>query len=438
MQHIPSINESKLLQAEFSKLPTAKDSQGLGAKGLQFFAELESKKHAITVVEIQDLKNKEPKKDALCIAALELYEQAKKSGDDIHQQFIVKQDRHYTTIDFYIKAGGENFQCFVLDAANDSRRWDIIDKLEKLHQQNKEEFPHLQIYLADSPDETPAIQYDEISCPIFALDLALHVEKLDEPYLDGLHSKSKQNEFSPLVRTIPWLTLDFEYIKHAQSFRFIDMYDQSQSEENREKLQKHLDITSEIADTLKGPKMRNFSIDKRFSALSQKALTALEQGFSASSTSIIQNKIAAKDLKSAEKPQKSPVIQPEVLEEQKQVVKQIDRITEQDLEENDQDPNKLIILKMGLREDIESYSNDIREKFSDLLSKLNIEDNPENNLQKNLNLIYQLSEFLTPEVIKQDPSYKTLKTSYIDVLHDLIDTYKDKASESLTPKKSFF
>lgn len=460
-------DDIEILQKGFSSSATLEDKLKMGPQGLHLLIDMESKKNTISLIEIKNPKNEDPTKDEFCIAVADLYKKAKESKEDIRRQFIVIQGYHYTTVDIVIKASGADLQCFVLDAANDPRRWNIIDNLLRSYNSIRRDdnlsqqpisIPILpKIYLAESSDAMPSIQNDEVSCSIFALDIALHLETLNTSYLKDL--KIQKNEFSAEVSNVSWLDLSFEFIKHAQSFRFIEMY--THSKKDQEKLSQHLIHTTKMVDTAKGPKMRNISVEKRWLELSQKALSALEQISISphSSTSIVERKLSEEREFPAplfEEKDNSALVEEKVLfipsaevrdslslfSDQKDKSHEKENtaiVTAEELMDMDEDSPDLARLKMALREDIESYTEEIRKGYPNLLKELKIPDNPTNDLQLNLNLIQTLTIFLKPEKIEQDKelSLKRLKEANIDVINDALRSYKEQLNQFKNPPQIY-
>lgn len=193
-------------------------------------------------------------------------------------QLIVHNGKHYLTID--ILWGKHEKKCLLLDAANDIRMMPASIALA--------DFPFDQIFAAsskiDNKGRSIGLQQDDSSCPIFALDHAFQLSKMD------IYHKLKGENFHENLYTVYWEQLPIQLIWNAQSLRFLDRYlvknnkflTQCELEEYSEYLNKNKQSNS-------AGKVRNVAIDNIFDSLIKSAILFVEHLEENQIISILEN-----------------------------------------------------------------------------------------------------------------------------------------------------
>jgi hypothetical protein len=192
-----------MLSVQAAKLGGGNDSFGLAA--INLLVHLEKQQNPDFNCQVVDIKNfSDSLKEILDCSELA-------AGESKRVQLIVHNRGHYSTVDFKISAN--NHQCIVLDAANDPRMSEIIVHLNK----SKAFYPPpLNQQFAITGNKKFNIQSDYSSCPVFALDHAVQISKMDlYDNLAVIMNKEK---------AIDWLDLPQELIWNAQSKSWVDFY----------------------------------------------------------------------------------------------------------------------------------------------------------------------------------------------------------------------
>lgn len=213
---------------------------------------------------------------------IELIEETPSDMKPLRTQYIIKQDYHYTAIDIYI--GDNEAKCFVLDAAGEPKKQNILDAL--LKDTSGTPLENLIVYDADGGSDLGNIQYDVSSCPLFAMDHALVLarsnpyEILDKSIADHkststeASSTDEKQQYSNHHR-IPWQILPFEYVENAQNKNFINLYKKEHADQLTV-IEAKLSRTTETIIGKKGlPKDMYRAIELKHGAFAKKAIDSL-------------------------------------------------------------------------------------------------------------------------------------------------------------------
>jgi hypothetical protein len=193
----------KVLLQQASKL--GKGNDGFGLAAINLLVHLEQQKNSKLNCRVMDISDF-PQNLEKALDCTDLTE-----GQSKKIQFIVHNRGHYTTVDFKLAANDK--KCIVLDAANDPRMAEIIVHLNK----SKAFYPSPnQLFVATNSKTGFNIQSDFSSCPVFALDHAMQISKMDiYDHLQVISEKEK---------TIDWIDLPVKLVWNAQSATWINKY----------------------------------------------------------------------------------------------------------------------------------------------------------------------------------------------------------------------
>ncbi len=196
LNHLSSTAIQQLLEKQSNHLEV---KGGFGLASMSLLIALEKQKrpdfHCYTV-DILELDNS---LDKLFKGYKELPE-----GVSHRAQVIINNNSHYTTVDFHISREGVKF--ILLDAANEPRAAVVLDKF----MQNEA------IVDGVAVGADRAIQKDAKSCPVFALDQAIQISKID--IFEDLKKLESENF------QVTWLDMPPELVRLAQSPSWIEEY----------------------------------------------------------------------------------------------------------------------------------------------------------------------------------------------------------------------
>ncbi len=146
-------------------------------------------------------------------------------------QVIVRQNEHYTPIDI----DKARRSCFVIDAAGDAKELILRDfvnyspYIDKLCYVAQHEYliPD-ELLRADTPNATTIsrVQKDKFSCSIFSLQYARLVAAEEDLHASVFEKATCMDEHQQTLYSIPWDTLNPEYIRLSQSPTYKTYYAQ--------------------------------------------------------------------------------------------------------------------------------------------------------------------------------------------------------------------
>jgi len=131
--------------------------------------------------------------------------------------FIVRQQAHYTVIDYQASMQ----QCIIMDAAGDDRQLNLLQLYERIPEIKSIIYVKNENYNYGTEVKKTSLQKDNISCSIFSLD---HV--LSAGLSPNLHTKFKdiKKAETPNIGYITWFEAPHELVRNAQSPTFRNTY----------------------------------------------------------------------------------------------------------------------------------------------------------------------------------------------------------------------
>lgn len=145
-------------------------------------------------------------------------------------QVIAKSGAHYTAIDFNFSREGNSFT--VIDAASDPREQQYFEALRDVRINDNPSSPPVfkNCYMVSAQDSKMFLQKDQMSCPGFAIDVAVKMSQMKDfyKYLQNAHA-DQRNGFAKLntkegINLVDWTMMPPNFVINAQSRSVIKNY----------------------------------------------------------------------------------------------------------------------------------------------------------------------------------------------------------------------